>query len=65
MPNFIELSFSQVSHFCFRTNGLRHLQLEGRGLFHKTDKTQIHEKSQFGGANPAVRVYALLGSFLL
>jgi hypothetical protein len=25
------------------------------------DKTQSHEKSQFGGENPAVRVHAVLG----
>ena len=28
----------------------------GTRLAHETDKTQSHEKSQFGGVNPAVRV---------
>jgi hypothetical protein len=37
----------------------------GTRLAHKTDKTQSHEKSQFGGANPAVRVHAVLGAFEL
>jgi hypothetical protein len=27
----------------------------------ETDKTQSHEKAHFSGANPAVRVHALLG----
>jgi hypothetical protein len=33
----------------------------GTRLAHETDKTQSHEKSQFGGENPAVRVHAVLG----
>jgi len=41
-------------------NGLRYLRLEGRGLAHKTDKTQSQEESHFGGVNPAVRVQTLL-----
>ena len=32
----------------------------GTRLAHETDKTQSHEKSQFGGENPAVRVHAVL-----
>jgi hypothetical protein len=34
----------------------------GTRLSPETDKTQSHEKSQFGGENPAVRVHALLGA---
>lgn len=33
----------------------------GTRLAHETDKTQSHEKCQFGGENPAVRVHAVLG----
>ena len=43
------------------TNGSRFRRLEGHGLAHETDETQSHEHSQFDGANPAVRVHALLG----
>jgi hypothetical protein len=35
----------------------------GTRLTYETDKIQSHEKSQFGGAIPAVRVHAVLGSF--
>jgi hypothetical protein len=35
----------------------------GTRLTYETDKTQCHEKSQFGGENPAVRVHAVLGNF--
>jgi hypothetical protein len=41
---------------------LRYRRLEGRGLAHKTDKTQGHEKGHFGGVNPAVPVHAVLGA---
>jgi hypothetical protein len=34
----------------------------GTRLAHETDKTQRHEQSQFDGANPAVRVHAVLGA---
>jgi len=34
----------------------------GTRLARETDKTQSHEKIQFSGANPAVRVHAVLGS---
>ena len=44
-----------------RANGSRYRRLEGRGLAHETDKSQSHEKSQFDGVNPAVRVHAVLG----
>lgn len=44
------------------SNGSRYRRLEGRELAHETDKIQNHEKSQFGGVNPAVRVHAVLGS---
>jgi hypothetical protein len=33
----------------------------GTRLAHETVKTQSHEKSQFDGVNPAVRVHAVLG----
>jgi len=48
-----------------RPNGPRYRRLDGLGLAHETDKTQGHEKSQFGGENPAVRVHALLARFRL
>jgi hypothetical protein len=35
----------------------------GTRIAHETDKPQSHEKSHFGGVNPAVRVHALLGAF--
>jgi len=35
----------------------------GTRLAHETDETQSHEKHQFGGENPAVRVHAVLGGF--
>ena len=35
----------------------------GMRLALETDKTESHEKGQFSGENPAVRVHALLGSF--
>jgi hypothetical protein len=35
----------------------------GTRLARETDKTQSHEKSHFGGVNPAVRVHAVLGAF--
>ncbi len=47
------------------SNGVRYRRLEGRGLAHETEKTQGHEKSQFGGANPVVRAHALLGLTVL
>ena len=45
-------------------NGSRYRRLEGRRLAHETDKSQSHEKGQFGGVNPAVRVHAVLGADL-
>ena len=45
-------------------NGSRYRRLVGRGLAHEMDKTQSHEKSQFDGMNPSVRVHAVLGRFL-
>jgi hypothetical protein len=33
----------------------------GTRLARETEKTQSYEKGHFGGANPAVRVHALLG----
>jgi len=33
----------------------------GTRLAHETDSTQSHDKGQFSGENPAVRVHALLG----
>jgi hypothetical protein len=33
----------------------------GTRFAHETDKTQSYEKSHFDGANPAVRVHAMLG----
>jgi hypothetical protein len=37
----------------------------GTRLAPETDKTQSHEKSQFDGENPAVRVHAVLAGALL
>jgi hypothetical protein len=35
--------------------------MEGRGLANETDKTESHEKSEFSGENPAVRMNTVLG----
>jgi hypothetical protein len=36
-------------------------RMEGRGLANETDKTESHEKSEFSGENPAVRMNTVLG----